>query len=120
MDGAIDIKTVMTIAAMIASVAGAAAVARLQIKELSDKLADIEARLRSMDSRADKLYTMTDNQETRLNVLAGMASPENLRRDHRAMAQLEAFVTQLRSDVSALQKQHNGKHPPVASERKAE
>ena len=120
MDGAIDIKTVMTVAAMIASVAGAAAVARLQIKELADKLADIEARLRAMDSRADKLYTMTDNQETRLNVLAGMASPENERRNHRAMATLEAFVTQLRSGVSSLQKQHNGKHPPVASERKAE
>ena len=50
MDGAIDIKTVMTIGAMIASVAGAAAVARLQIKELAEKLSDIEGRLRQMDS----------------------------------------------------------------------
>tara|TARA_B100000519_G_scaffold58757_1_gene49181 strand:+ start:1629 stop:1991 length:363 start_codon:yes stop_codon:yes gene_type:complete len=119
-DGAIDIKTVMTVAAMIASVAGAAAVARLQIKELAEKLSDIEVRLRKMDSRADKLWTTTETQETRLNVLAGMASPENERRDHRAMATLEAFVSQLRLDVSALQKQHNGKHPPVASERKAD
>ena len=120
MDGAIDIKTVMTIAAMIASVAGAAAVARLQIKELAEKLSDIEGRLRAMDGRADKLWTMTETQETRLNVLAKLASPENLRRDHRAMAQLEAFVTQLRADVSSLQKLHNGKHPPVSDTRKAE
>jgi len=120
MDGAIDIKTVMTVAAMIASVAGAAAVARLQIKELAEKLADVETRLRAIDSRADKLYTMTENQETRLNVLAGIASVENLRRDHRAMAQLEAFVSQLRSDVSSLQKIHNGKHPPVSDTRKAD
>ncbi len=120
MEGAIDIKTVMTVAAMIASVAGAAAVARLQIKELIEKLSDIEGRLRAMDGRADKLWTMTETQETRLNVLAKLASPENLRRDHRAMAQLEAFVTQLRSDVSSLQKIHNGKHPPVSDTRKAE
>tara|TARA_Y100000401_G_C8322169_1_gene225999 strand:- start:132 stop:494 length:363 start_codon:yes stop_codon:yes gene_type:complete len=119
-DGAIDIKTVMTIGAMIASVAGAAAVARLQIKELAEKLSDIEGRLRQMDSRADKLWTMTETQETRLNVLAKLASPENLRRDHIELATLQSNVTQLRKEMDHIIHIHNSKHPPVSDIRKAE
>tara|TARA_R100001129_G_C5238745_1_gene224860 strand:+ start:311 stop:673 length:363 start_codon:yes stop_codon:yes gene_type:complete len=119
-DGAIDIKTVMTIAAMIASVAGAAAVARLQIKELAEKLSDVEGRLREMDSRADRLWTMTETQETRLNVLAKMASPENLRRDHIQLATLISDVRQLRKDVDHQLHIHNSKHIPVSDTHKAE
>ncbi len=117
MDGSIDIRLVMTVLGMVCSVAGAAAVARVQIKEISSKLQDIETRLREIDSRADKLWTATETQQTRLDVLAKMASPEFLRRDHIAMATLQSDVRQLRKDVDHQLHIHNSKHIPVSDTR---
>ena len=55
MEGAIDIRLVVTLAGILFSVAGASAVAKLQIKQLIEKLEDMEQRLRKLDSRGDKL-----------------------------------------------------------------
>ena len=41
----------------------------------------MEQRLRRLDSRGDKLATLTETQEQRIDILAKMSSPENLRRD---------------------------------------
>ena len=57
MEGGIDIRLVVTIAGILFSVAGASAVAKMQIKQLVEKLDDIEQRLRKMDARSDKLIT---------------------------------------------------------------
>ena len=73
-----------------------------------------------MDSRCDKLNTSTETQEQRINILAKMASPENLRRDHMQLAEMLTNVKQLEKNYDRLYAMHNGKHPPVANERKAE
>ena len=59
MEGGIDIRLVITVAGILFSVAGASAVAKMQIKQLVEKLDDIEQRLRKMDARSDKLITST-------------------------------------------------------------
>jgi len=120
MDGTIDLRLVMTVAGMLVSVAGAMAVAKSNIKIITEKLEDIETRLRKSDARADKLWTVTETQEQRLDVLAKMSSPENLRRDQMAMAQLLTEAEHLRKDVDHLIHIHNSKHPPVSSTRTAE
>ena len=120
MDGTIDLRLVMTVAGMLVSVAGAMAVAKSNIKIITEKLEDIEARLRKSDARADKLWTVTETQEQRLDVLAKMSSPENLRRDQMQMAQLLTEVEHLRKDVDHMIHIHNSKHPPVSSTRTAE
>ena len=120
MEGGIDIRLVVTIAGILFSVAGASAVAKMQIKDIIEKLADMEKRLRQMDSREDKLITATETQEQRINILAKMASPENLRRDHMQLAELLTTVKQLEKAYDRLYTMHNGKHPPVADTRKAD
>ena len=45
-----------------------------------------------MDARSDKLITSNETQEQRINILAKMASPENLRRDHMQMAEIVTHV----------------------------
>ena len=90
MDGTIDARLVMTVVGMLVSVAGAAAVARQQIKSLGSKLQDVEQRLRKMDSSSDKLETLL------------------------------ADVKQLQKETDRLHAMHNGKHPPVSNERKAD
>jgi hypothetical protein len=49
-----------------------------------------------------------------------MASPENLRRDHMQLAEILTTIKNLEKNYDKLYHMHNGKHPPVASERKAD
>ena len=120
MEGGIDIRLVVTIAGILFSVAGASAVAKMQIKDIIEKMSDMEKRLRQMDSRGDKLVTATETQEQRINILAKMSSPENLRRDHMNLAEMMAQVGQLRKEMDHQLHIHNSKHIPVPDVRKAE
>jgi len=120
MEGAIDLRLVVTLGGILFSVAGASAVAKMQIKQLVDKLDDVEQRLRKIDSMYDKLHTSTETQEQRINILAKMASPENLRRDHMQLSEILTTIKNLEKGYDRLYAMHNGKHPPVANERKAE
>jgi uncharacterized membrane protein len=120
MEGGIDIRLVVTIAGILFSVAGASAVAKMQIKQLVEQLHDMEQRMRKMDSREDKLTTLTETQQQRIDILAKMASPENLRRDHMQLAELLVNVKQLEKSCDRLYSMHNGKHPPVSDIRKAD
>ena len=119
MDGQIDIKLIITLGGILFSVAGAAAIGKMQIKVILEQLADIETRLRSLDTRADKIDTLVETHQQRISVLASMSSPENLRRDHMKLASTEALVEQLRVDTDRILRMHNGVHPPVSDERKA-
>ncbi len=120
MEGGIDIRLVVTIVGILFSVAGASAVAKMQIKQLVEQLQDMEHRMRKMDSREDKLTTLTETQQQRIDILAKMASPENLRRDHMQLAELLVNVKQLEKSYDRLYSMHNGKHPPVSDVRKAD
>jgi len=120
MEGAIDLRLVVTLGGILFSVAGASAVAKMQIKQLVDKLNDVEQRLRKMDSMYDRLHTSTETQEQRISILAKMASPENLRRDHMQLSEILTTMKNLEKNYDRLYAMHNGKHPPVSSERKAD
>lgn len=120
MEGAIDLRLVVTLGGILFSVAGASAVAKMQIKQLVDKLDDVEQRLRKMDSNYDKLHTSTETQEQRISILAKMASPENLRRDHMQLAEILTTIKNLEKNYERLYHMHNGKHPPVSDTRKAD
>ena len=117
MEGAIDLRLIITVGGILFSVAGAAAIGKMQIKVILENLADIEKRLRGMDRRIDSLDTSTEKQEQRINILSQMSSPENLRRDHMASAAMQSDIQYLKSETVSLRKMHNGVHPPVASER---
>ena len=120
MEGAIDLRLVVTLGGILFSVAGASAVAKMQIKQLVDKLDDVEQRLRKMDGMYDRLHTSTETQEQRISILAKMASPENLRRDHMQLSEILTTIKNLEKNYDRLYAMHNGKHPPVSSERKAD
>jgi hypothetical protein len=78
-----------------------------------DQIKDLESRVRDLDSRADRATTQIETQAQRVSILSGMASPENLRRDHMAMARLESLTEQNTADIRALAHMHNGSHPQV-------
>ncbi len=119
MDGAIDLRLIITLGGILFSVAGAAMVGKMQIKQLTEETKSLFADIRSLDTRCDKLHTLTETQEQRIDILAKMNSPENLRRDHMTLAGIQADVEFLKAEAERMHKIHNGVHPPVASERKA-
>ena len=120
MDGSIDIKLLLTLGGVLFSIAGASAIAKQQIKAILESLADMEQRLRALDSRTDRQETSTKTQVHRIDILSKMASPDNLKQEHYEFATLIAQVGQLRADVDHLGKMHNTKHPPVSDHRRAD
>jgi hypothetical protein len=99
MDASIDIKTVLTLLGVLASVIGAAAVARAQIKALAEQLSDVEARLRKMDTRTDRLHTQIETQQQKLLILSGMMSPDHEAVRHREAANILCRIARLEKDV---------------------
>jgi DNA anti-recombination protein RmuC len=99
MDGAIDVKLMLTLAGMLVSVVSAAAIAKREIKLLADQAHDIETRLRKLDQRVDKLENVVDTTQHRIGILAGMSSPDTMERRHREVERLRVEVDQLKREV---------------------
>jgi|TARA_R110000822_G_scaffold236946_3_gene367483 hypothetical protein len=120
MDGVVDAKTLITIVGILFSVAGAAAVGKMQIKNILISLVDIEKRMRAFDRLVDGLDVETQKQEQRINILAKMSDPEIKRRDTIQIATLEADLKHLAEEVASQHRMHNTVHPPVSNTRTAE
>ena len=71
----VDVKLLITLGGVAASVIGTAAVARAQIQRLTEQIKDVESQLRSADGRTDRLENNGDTQQQRVDILAGMLSP---------------------------------------------
>lgn len=117
MDGAIDIRLIVTILGVAASIFGGAAVAKMRIKDLQEAISEIHSTIKSNDKRIDALENLASVTNQRLEILGKLLSPENLRRDHIAMAELSSTVAQLRKEMDHQLHIHNSKHVPVPSER---
>lgn len=110
-----DYKVLLSLGSTLASLAGAFAVVRYQVKAIMDTLHDVEKRLRVMDTRIDKAE-LTDQK---VSVLAGMLSPTEREKSAREIAAMLADIRYLKAESDRMHKIHNGVHPPVANERKA-
>ena len=109
----VDIKLVLTVAGMLVSVVGAAAVARQQIKVLLEQVQDQEQRMREADSRSDRFVNKLEVQSQRVDVLSKMNDPQILAQANRELSRFEVLIAVLRDEVSGLKKMHNGSHPNV-------
>ncbi len=119
MDGAIDIRLIVTLLGVAASIFGGAAVAKMRIKDLQQAISEIHATIKVNDRRIDSLESAENVIKQRLDIIARMNSPENLRRDHIAMATLVRDCEQLRKEMDHQLHIHNSKHIPVSNERVA-
>ena len=113
MEGAIDIRLVVTLAGILVSVATAAAIARQQIKVIEDAVKDMEQRLRGMDRRMDQAESGVSVHEQRVQVLSNMLSPETQERRHKEIANLQARIGANEKDLLQLKLLHNSEHPYI-------
>lgn len=73
---------------------------RYQVKSIQEVLADVEKRLRVLDTRVDKAE-LTDQ---RVSVLASMLSPTERDKAAREIATIRAELTTALNDVTTLKK----------------
>lgn len=118
MDGAIDIRLIVTLGGILFSVAGAAAVGKMQIKALQDLLSDVEARLRKIDQRIDQLENREAVLKQRTDIIAKLNAPDVLELRARETAKLLSDVSNALDRVKHLEVMHNTVHPPVSDTRK--
>ena len=113
MDGAVDIRLIVTLGGILFSVAGAAAVARYQIKALVEKINDIETRIRFLDKSTDTQEVTIQNHAQRLEVMSGMLAPKERETRARETATMLTLISKLESDIENLKHMHNGNHPKI-------
>ena len=94
-----DVRLLLTIGGMLVSVVSAAAIAKQQLKTLSEHIQDIENRLRKLDTRLDRNDNQTDITIHRLGILAGMMDPPTMDRRSRELERLRADLDHLQKKV---------------------
>lgn len=117
MEGAVDIKFLITLGGIIFSVAGAAAVGKMQIKSILEALLDIERRLRDIDKRIDTLESGHEVLSSRVSTLSEINSVSALAAYNRETSEMQSSIKELRRDMERQLRMHNGSHPPVAQKQ---
>ena len=111
MEGAVDIKFLITLGGIIFSVAGAAAVGKMQIKAILESLVDVEKRLRDIDKRIDSLESGHEVVASKVKTLAEINSVSALASHNNQLAKMEVSIEHLEKAVDRHHKMHNGSHP---------
>ena len=111
----IDLRLILTLAGMGVSVVSAAVIVKTKLA--ADTLADIEHRLRKLDSTVDRQQAHMEVANQKLGVLSGMLAPDKMEVRAREVATMKAEISSLHSSVSKLSAMHNGRHPPIEDEK---
>lgn len=91
-----DYKLLISLGSTLASLAGAFAVVRYQVKSILETLKDVEARLRKQDTRIDRVHTQVETLTQRMGVLSSMLDPANMERRAREAERLRVEVDHLK------------------------
>jgi predicted RNase H-like nuclease (RuvC/YqgF family) len=95
----LDIKTLITVGGIAASVIGSAAVAKHQLKTIHENIKEIFASLKKLDQRTDKHDINAEMLTSKVSVLASMMSPDTLERRHREVEALKKDVEFLKDKI---------------------
>ena len=117
MDGAIDIKLLLSLGAMLVSVVSASVIVKQKLAAVIERLnalqKDYESRLRSLDQRTDKQENLIDLNAQKTQVLSGILSPSSLEKNHREMERILVTSNSNEERIKKLEGLHNGKHPSI-------
>tara|TARA_R100001369_G_scaffold6299_1_gene16885 strand:+ start:350 stop:721 length:372 start_codon:yes stop_codon:yes gene_type:complete len=117
MEGSIDIKLLLSLAAMLVSVVSASVIVKQKlasvIEQLNDLKKDYESRLRSLDQRTDKQENLIDLNSQKTEVLSSILSPSQLEKQHREIERINIMTSNNSERLTKIEKMHNGVHPIV-------
>ena len=115
--GELALRLILTLASMGVSVVSAAVIVKTKLAAVIDTLADIEHRLRKLDSTVDRQQSHMEVANQKLGVLSGMLAPDKMEIRAREVATMKAEIFSLNNSVSKLSAMHNGRHPTIKDEK---
>ena len=101
-----DPRLAISIGSTLASLAGAFAVVRFQVKNITEILQDIEKRLREIDKVADGQEVSIQNLIQRADVTADMLAPSEREMRAREIATVKSELSTAIRDLEVLKKMH--------------
>ena len=121
MDGSINL---IQLGGMLVAIIASAAVAKQQLKTLSESVENLSNKIASLTVDIDVLQQKDSATQTSITNFRNILSPDNLERKSREAerlnSEISALKAELRTDIcnikhglERLHSIHNGKHPPV-------
>tara|TARA_R110000737_G_scaffold5264_6_gene17060 strand:- start:474 stop:818 length:345 start_codon:yes stop_codon:yes gene_type:complete len=107
----LDTRMIITLGGMLVSIVTAFTIVKQKLLSVTEHLADVETRLRSMDKVSDEHEIEVHSHSRRLDVIAGMLSPKEREVTARETASILAEISSLRRELDKLTNMHSGKHP---------
>ena len=109
----LDGRMLFQIGAVIASLSGAWALVKSQVKTLKENQDSMKIKMTEHGRDLDKNDNSIAVMKNQILILSFILSPNNLAKEHTRRGHIEAEVEMLMQDVSKLYDMHNGKHPPA-------
>ena len=105
------IRDLAQFGAIAVSLVGAFITARIQIKQLMERMQVHEDLFKTVDNRLDNAESARAVIDSRVHVLSEISSVSSLEKHNREMASVAATVRMLEKEIELLRKLHNGTHP---------
>lgn len=88
----LDVKFLITLGGLAASIVGASAVAKYQLKNILEELRNLWSSVKKLDQRLDKKDVDTEMLSQKMSVIVSMMTPDVLERRHRETEALKKDV----------------------------
>jgi signal-transduction protein with cAMP-binding, CBS, and nucleotidyltransferase domain len=88
----LDVKFLITLGGLAASIVGASAVAKYQLKNILEELRSLWSSVKKLDQRLDKKDVDTEMLSQKMSVIVSMMTPDVLERRHRETEALKKDV----------------------------
>jgi len=108
-----SIRDLFSFGAIAVSLIGGFVTARIQIKNLIEKMSEHNAIFTRTDQRLDEAESARGVIESRIQILSEINSVGALEKRTIQITDLSTTVRMLEAEVSLMRKLHNGTHPPV-------
>ena len=115
MEGANDVRLIVSIGGILFSVVVAAAVCTMELKAHSATLTALEKRLSSLDKRLDTMETKVETQHQRLYIISSLMDHSTMERCHKVLSKLHADIAIIKSHVDKPSHMHHDRHQEIHS-----
>jgi polyhydroxyalkanoate synthesis regulator phasin len=109
----LDIRMLVQLGAVVASLSGAWALVRSQVATLKAGQEEIKKWIDELNRELDTAEQNVSVLRQQIGVLSDILSPNNLAAENKRKGVVAAEINQLKEDVRKLAHMHNGKHPPI-------
>ena len=109
----IDARMAIQIGAVIASLAGAWGLVRNQVSSLKQRQDEQRKYFDELNRKFDGVKNVVAVLQQQIEVLSNILSPSNLEGQNKWRGFVSERLKKTESEITALQKMHNGRHPSV-------